>query len=173
MWLFNQNHLARPKQMQGPINPSTSLVHSKKCKKKKEKKKATASLCWADPGALLEERPSAPRPPGSDLPAWPKAKVRPRPLSADPGGPPRALGSAALWAPFKAGGGIPGPACGVPSGAGAASPPAGSLRAVISPPISLPLLAVAGRENASPARTGAAASAAAATALGGGGGGEG
>lgn len=65
-----------------------------------------------------------------------------------------------------------------PSGAGrggAASPPPGSLRAVISPPISLPLRAVAGCENASPARTGAAASAAAAAAaaLGGGGGGGG
>lgn len=48
------------------------------------------------------------QPPGSDLPGCPKAKVRPRPPPRRPGGPPGALGSAALWAPFKAGGGIPG-----------------------------------------------------------------
>lgn len=107
---FNQNHLDRPKQMQGPIpqpRPST-FKNAKKKKMQKKKKKATASLYWAVPGAVGRGRLLRSLLGVTSLPA-PRLRFGRAP-SLRAGGPPRALGSAALWAPFKAGGGIPGPA---------------------------------------------------------------
>lgn len=79
-WLFNQNHLARPKlkKKNMHVRPRSEI------KEKKKKSHGQSLLGSSRSGA---ERSSALRPPESDLPACPKAKARPRPLSADPGGP--------------------------------------------------------------------------------------
>lgn len=71
-------------------------------------KKATARPCWALPGAAGRQR-SLCSLLGVTSPAAPRLRFgRAPPPPRRPGGPPGALGSAALWAPFKAGGGIPG-----------------------------------------------------------------
>lgn len=76
-----------------------------------KKIKAMASLYWAAPGAVGRGRLLGSLLGGTSL-AAPRLRFgrAPSPRARGRGVAPGALGSAALWAPFKAGGGIPGPA---------------------------------------------------------------